>query len=99
MALQRSVEAFGTSRFPELLSEELLLDPSLLKLGVWEPGEIEISILSADDKEDSIEVDLVVSCCPAQGAGCCATGPDTDLAKRIRLVIDKRDGSAIGLEV
>jgi hypothetical protein len=98
MKLFRSIQAFGTCRFPDVLIEQLTEDPSLLKLGIWDPGEIEVSVLSADDIGDAIEVDIVVSCCPAQGAGCCATGPDVDQVKRIHLKIDKAQGCAIGFE-
>jgi hypothetical protein len=98
MSLHRAIQAFGSCRFPDVLTEEILFDPSLLKVGVWDPGEIEIEVLGAEDCGQAIEVDLVVSCCPTQGAGCCATGPDRDLAKRIRLVIDKALGVAIAIE-
>jgi hypothetical protein len=98
MSLFRAIEAFGSCRFADVLMEELLNDPSLLKLGVWDPGEIEVHVLGAEDGGKTIEVDLMVSCSPAQGAGCCATGPDRDLVTRIRLVIDKVHGVAAAVE-
>ena len=99
MGLRRAIEAFGTTRFNELLIEELLMDPSILRLGVWDPGEIEIDVLSVEDRGDAIEADLVVSYCPAQGAGCCATGPDADVAKRILFLIDKAHGVGFAREM
>ena len=98
MSLFRAIQAFGSCKFPDVLTDELLNDPSLLKLGVWDPGEIEIHVLDAQDKGNTIEVDLMLGCSPTQGAGCCATGPDRDLVKRIRLIIDKARGVAVGLE-
>ena len=98
MSLFRAIQAFGDCRFVDVLTEELLNDPSVLKLGVWDPGEIEIHVLNAEDRGDTIEVDLMLSCSPTQSAGCCASGPDRDLVKRIRLVIDKAHGVAAALE-
>ncbi|HEY8747434.1 MAG TPA: hypothetical protein VIM11_05645 [Tepidisphaeraceae bacterium] len=99
MSLLRAVNGFGTCRFVDVLVEELTFDPSILRLGVWDPGEIDIDVLAAEDKGDSIDVDLVVSCCPVQGAGCCAGGPDVDQVKRMRLLIDKSLGVAACLEL
>ena len=92
MSLFRAIEAFGSCRFVDVLTEELLNDPSLLKVGVWDPGEIEVHVLGAEDGGKTIDVDLMISCSPVQGTGCCASVPDRDVVKRMRLTIDKALG-------
>ena len=95
MRLVKSIAAWGTEAFSNVLAAEVGEQVGELELGVWEGRNLGLDVLGVGRDGDALKVDLLVSYEPPEGPACLADGPGGVRVTRRTVRIDPGTGDAV----